>query len=289
MTAAGFAAGTVGWVAAAAGSVVELRSTVGGLLKGAEYRRQLARHAELERLHTAQRRTPLVTTLLGPPLQITDGPSFWWSYQEIFEREMYAFPSNSASPYIVDGGASIGLSILYFKRRYPASEIVAFEADPAIYGVLETNVRRFGLTDVRLVNRALWSEDTEVAFAVEGADAGRIWNGNGDPIGPIIQISTTRLRPYLERPVDFLKLDIEGAETEVLVDCADLLGHVRSVFVEYHSFVQEQQRLDEVLAVLRNAGFRVQIETVKKSPQPLLRRPEQLGMDLQVNTFGWRS
>lgn len=218
-----------------------------------------------------------------------DGRSFYSSYKEIFERGIYRFETESAAPCIVDGGANIGLSVIYFKRAYPSSRIVAFEPDPALFRVLRENVAAFGLSDVRLVDKALWGADAEAAFLPEGADAGRLAAEADRGRDGAITVPAERLAAHLAgRTVDMLKLDIEGAETEALLDAAAELGNVRNVFVEYHSFSAREQRLDELLRALRGAGFRVQIHTQYASPQPLARREEQLGMDLQLNIFGYR-
>jgi len=244
--------------------------------------------AELRRLGSAPRYTRLSSDLLGSPIEIVDGASFCASYDEIFTRQLYAFRSPTGTPRIVDVGSNIGLSVLYFKARYPSSRIVAFEADPVIFKILEANVRRAGHDDVQLINRAVWREDTGVEFRVEGADAGRISRGPHDPLPDKVSVPAVRLRQYLTGHTDFLKLDIEGAETEVLLDCANLLGQVGNLFVEYHSFAGEEQRLDVLLGVLRTSGFRVYVQTQICPPQPLLERPLYLGMDLQLNVFATR-
>jgi FkbM family methyltransferase len=270
------------------GRVARLRSSVARLLRGAGPRRRAALRRELRRLRTAPRRTLLTTDLLGVPMRLSDGLSFWGSYRDIFERRRYEFRTAAPRPYVVDGGANVGLSVLYFKRLYPAADVVAFEADPAIHALLAENVRAFGLTDVTLVAKALWDADTELEFVAEGSDGGRIRRGQQETIARTIRVPAVRLRPWLGRPVDLLKLDIEGAETAVLLDCEDLLPNVVALFVEYHSFAHEEQRLDELLGVLRRAGFRVQVHTQFASPRPFLERPDQLGMDLQLNVFGTR-
>ncbi len=85
-----------------------------------------------------------------------------------------------------------------------------------------------------------------------------------------------------------LKLDIEGAEIDVLADCASLLPNVRNLFVEYHSFASQPQRLNDLFSILGKAGFRVHLQTQFGSRQPLLARQVQLGMDLQLNVFAYR-
>jgi hypothetical protein len=47
--------------------------------------------------------------------------------------------------------------------------------------------------------------------------------------------------------IDMLKLDIEGAEVDVIVDCLDRLHNIHNVLVEYHSFRWHKQRIDELL------------------------------------------
>ena len=124
-------------------------------------------------------------------------------------------------------------------------------------------------------------------FFREGADAGRM----SQPVrnGQSCSVRTVSLKDFLHRPVDMLKLDIEGAETEVLIDCAEELKDVRRIFVEYHSFADQPQRMDELLRVLREQGFRVQVITQFSSPQPLLKQALNLGMDLQLNVFAYRA
>jgi hypothetical protein len=63
------------------------------------------------------------------------------------------------------------------------------------------------------------------------------------------------LRDLLDSPVDFLKIDIEGAEYAVLKDCRDRLQNVRNLFVEYHAAPDEPQRLNEMLSWFSEAGF----------------------------------
>ena len=65
-----------------------------------------------------------------------------------------------------------------------------------------------------------------------------------------------RLRNLLERKVQLLKLDIEGAELEVLRDCGARLQNVERLFVEHHSFLGRPQQLGEFFGILEAAGFR---------------------------------
>ena len=84
-----------------------------------------------------------------------------------------------------------------------------------IAGVLQRNSDTYELAGVQIVAKALWKCETEIAFEREGALSGRIRETGKNT--PVIPVSTCRLADFLNEPVDLLKLDIEGAETEVLL------------------------------------------------------------------------
>jgi FkbM family methyltransferase len=244
---------------------------------------------ELARLASRPRYTKLSTDLLGFDFDLVDGMSFCSSYRSIMQREVYRFDSKIDDPTIIDCGANVGVSIVYFKRLYPRARIIAFEADPEIFATLQRNVARSPWDDVALINKVVWTGAGDVEFWREGSDAGRITHGDFGRTVPRVRLPAVRLRDFLDSPVDLLKLDIEGAETDVLLDCANRLTNVGAVFVEYHSFAGSEQRLDVLLSSLKAAGFRVLIQTEMCPPQPLIERRNYLGMDLQLNVFGVRA
>lgn len=228
---------------------------------------------------------PTTTNIFGQPLEIIDSASFISTFRQIFEDQIYRFSSSTDRPYILDCGANIGLSVIYFKRRYPQSSIVAFEPDKAIFDILRRNVRSFGYDDIEIVNRAVWNSETELNFTSDGADGGRLSIPNDKPNHAV---KTVRLRDYLDQKIDFLKLDIEGAETEVLSDCADQLSNVERLFVEYHSFDGQPQTLHIVTEVLAQAGFRLHIQAPMPAAQPFIKCNPEMGMDMQLNVFAFR-
>ena len=245
------------------------------------------RHIEhhLKRLKSVPRYRPTVTGIFGQPFEVADSASFISTFQQLFKEQIYRFNSSAADPYILDCGANIGLSVVYFKRLYPKSRIIAFEPDTAIFEILSRNVNNFRFDDVQLVNRAVWSAVTELDFTRDGADGGRLSVGS-DKAHQVV--STVRLRDFLDRRVDFLKLDVEGAETEVLRDCAEQLVNVGALFVEYHSFDNQPQTLRIITDVLTRAGFRLHIQAPMSAPQPFIKCNPEMGMDMQLNIFAFR-
>lgn len=259
------------------------------LLLRPEYREYVQKEKELEKLKNAPRYTPLSTSVLGNSLQLVDGKSFYYSYRELWEDEIYKFLSDKPNPFIIDGGSNIGLSIIYLKKLYPNSQIIGFEADPTVYKTLKANLTSFGYDDIEIYNKALWKEETTLEFAVEGADGGRVAKNDDENFNGRVKIPAVCLSNYLSQPVDFLKLDIEGAETEVIKECADCLHQVNNLFVEYHSFWEQPQTINEILSILKDADFRVSIRSQFASRQPFVKQPLQLAMDLQLNIFAYRT
>lgn len=224
------------------------------------------------------------TRLLSKRIEINN--AFWYLHgvREIFKDEVYKFISEKGNPYIIDCGANIGLSVIYFKRLFPKSEITAFEADPEIAKVLEKNLGNFGINDVEIVPKAVWVKDEQLSFASNGSVGGQIISGEDDGL----KIEGIRLKNYLTRTVDFLKIDIEGAEYEVIKDCSENLGFVQNIFIEYHSFLSQEQTLDEILLILKNAGFKYYIkEAWNNNSHPYLKENSS-HYDLQLNIFGYR-
>lgn len=241
---------------------------------------------ELRRLGKIPRYTPACTEILGPRLELSDAPSFLVMYKEIFEQELYRFDCGHGAPLIIDCGANIGLTVIYFKTLYRDSRIIAFEPDVSLFRRLENNVSSFGLAGVTLVNKAVWRSEGILDFMSEGADGGRVVSL--DSSFESYRVPAVRLKGFLDRRIDLLKMDIEGAETAVLDDCRDALGGVARLFVEYHSFAGAPQGLNTILDILDRADFRVHIHAHHASPQPFLKRDSYLGMDMMLNIFAYR-
>ncbi len=254
------------------------------LLRSAESRRLLALMA---RYADAPRYQPRRVEAAGFTLDVPDALSFVWQYKEIFVDEFYRFATNEAAPVIFDCGANVGTSALYFRKTYPDSRIVAFEADATIADFLQKNLSQNGVTGVEVVRKAVWTDDAGVDFGSDGADGASIFAPT-----PKIRVPSVRFRDRLraEPRIDFLKMDIEGAEAYVLPDCRGALNHVQSIFVEYHAYPDQPQNLGEILEILREAGFRYYLNSAVDRPSPLVnhRYRGNEAMDLQLNVFGYR-
>ncbi len=231
------------------------------------------------------RYTEFTTRCLGFPLKVVDKSSFLYMYQEIMEHEIYDFkPINEKRVSIIDAGANIGLATIFFKTRYPQSHVIAFEPDPTIFEVLKCNIASGNFKDVTLIQQGLSKKADHYFFSSDKSDGGRISSRKESTL----LIKTTVLSKYLNQPIDFLKIDIEGHEVEVLEECSHLLSNVRNLFVEYHSFIDTDQKLDSLLSILHKNGFRYYIQGVPEVFKPFCVKRSYNGMDLQLNIYAYR-
>ena len=238
------------------------------------------REAEAKPPFTAGR-----SRVCGHEVHYSDAFGFLHSVNEIFKGRVYEFRAKSDAPFIVDAGANIGLSVLFFKRLYPNARVLAFEPDDKIFPLLQRNVG--ALSDVDLHQSAAWTESTDLTFHSEGSLAGSSEIAFGDNT-----ISTTvkaeRLADFIRgRHVDFLKIDIEGAENAVLFDVADDLDGVDHLFFEYHSSPDKPQRLGQLLELVSKRGFRYVINGPVGPSHPFLDKMP-FGFDLQLNVSCFR-
>jgi len=218
--------------------------------------------------------------LLGEKFEIADSHSFYYSHKEIFIDEIYKFQCEKNDPIILDCGSNYGTSIVYFKQLYPDAKIIGVEADPKIFKILKKNIHQRNFKNVTLINKAMSNKNGPIQFYSEGADGGRV-HALSESIGTH-EVETLSLDDIVEGEIDFLKMDIEGAETDVLVT-SKKLDQVKQLFIEYHSFVDETQKLGELLSCLTQNKFRYYIHTQFCTKQPLIKNEIQLGMDLQLN------
>lgn len=187
-----------------------------------------------------------------------------YMYREIFVRNIYYFKSLNPDPLIIDCGSNIGLSVLFFKKLYPQSRIMAFEPSPAAFEVLKKNIKENNIINVECFNVAV-SDKNERTKLYYGSTAG----------GPLSQslesarggkesivIDTVELAKYVKEPVDLLKMDIEGSEMKAMKNLLenDKIKFIRQILLEYHHHIHpNEDNLSLMLKILEDSGFGYQV------------------------------
>lgn len=218
----------------------------------------------------------------------TDPLSFLHAIKEIFVEEIYLFKTTNDVPLILDCGGYIGISALFFKLQYPHAKIIVFEPDSKNFKLAKENIESWKYKDIELYQKAVWTNNDYIEFYESNSMASSV-----HPLGTkgnLVKIPAIRLKDFLEQKVDFLKIDIEGAEYEVMLDIKNNLSNVEKMFVEYHGYYNEMNKLNSILNILTEENFQWYIkEAADIYPRPFYDKKVLNTYDVQLNIFAFKN
>lgn len=196
----------------------------------------------------------------GDTIRYFDTESLCSNLGEIFVGRIYDFGDIASVPTIIDCGANIGLSQLYWKHRYGKINCLCFEPDPQIHALLSENTQNWGLS-TQCEAKALSNYEGTTKFESDLTDAGRLTSTTQSSQPEVIVTKlSSYIKPMIKNDrVDLLKIDIEGEELNVLQDVQPYLYAVDRVFVEVHIYEDEVDILPEILALLKRSDYTVRI------------------------------
>jgi len=182
---------------------------------------------------------------LQQPLSFRGATTDRRAFEQVFISRQYAWGPvlRQAPRVIVDGGANVGYSAAFFARAFPEATIIAVEAAQSNMALLEHNTA--ALDNVHVVHAALWNRDEPLELEDATVDT---WSfsvreagdrGERSPDGPATStVEGITLPTLMERFgldfIDFLKLDIEGAEAVLFESGEQWLDRVGALAVELH-------------------------------------------------------
>ena len=168
------------------------------------------------------------------------------------------------------------MAVLFFKALHPAAEVLAFEADPLTFAHLTRTIESNRLTSVVAEQVAVTGEGAPVTLFRSRSDPASItasvhqsWGGDEGE-----QVPAIRLSDRIAKTVDFLKLDIEGAEYGVVHDLVETgaIRWVREAVIEYHDVAGMPDAFNRMTDALRTAGFDLRIQSTDAAkPAGLIR------------------
>ena len=157
--------------------------------------------------------------------------------EDTFLRGHYEFSLEDEPEVIVDAGAHIGLVTVLFANRYPDCRIIAIEPEPENFELLCANTEGYG--NVTRVNAALWFERARLEIHNPG-DENWEYRFSASNDGKVLALTVSQIMEDLKvNRIDLLKIDIEGAEKEVMEHSLDWIDSVGAVVIELHDRFRE--------------------------------------------------
>jgi FkbM family methyltransferase len=175
---------------------------------------------------------------IGKKLTIRDGNSDIRVFKQIFIDEVYNFfPDQFEPKIIIDAGANVGFSPIWFKRMFPKSKVLAIEPEKENFKVLSKNIS--GIQGITALENALWFEQTSLTISNPSSDSWGFRLNTADSCNEN-RIETITIQNLITKysidQIDLLKIDIEGAEYELFKYESDTwLPYVKMIMIEVHN------------------------------------------------------
>lgn len=211
-----------------------------------------ARNSELRRIESLPKGQGGSAVLEGLSLHFDDPQRFLLEYRRIFLGKALDVPSIKGSPSIVDWGAGIGLTMRYWANKFPTPEIHLFEPHDEMREALAKNA----------------AEATNAKVQIHE--------------------NSRELAELLERPVDFLRIDLGMLGLELLEGVGDRIRAAERILVTCRTELGKEQQVSKVLKLLENDGFRYHLSPRNASANPLVDLKCQQGADCVVDVWGYR-
>jgi len=181
-----------------------------------------------------------------------------YTIQEIFGKNEYDFELPFIPKYIIDGGANIGLTSIFFANKYLDSKIIAIEPEENNFNLLKRNTIKY--KNISIVKNAIWKKNAIVevkdrGFGIRGFIVEEVTTETPESFHCI---SILELLPE-NKIIDILKLDVEGSEKFIFEDnYEEWLPNVKCLIIELHDRMIEGSSLS-VFKAISNYNFSVSI------------------------------
>jgi FkbM family methyltransferase len=156
---------------------------------------------------------------------------------------------------VIDVGAHVGALTLVLRDIVGSDgEVISFEPFPQNYGMLTKTVRRNDFENVECYNQALYSRNGEktLFFNLENTGGASIEESSK---ARKLQVELINSEEFLaEHNIDWMKLDVQGAEYEIIKSISKYLDNLEGLFVEVHPSILSDSELKDLYSILLERG-----------------------------------
>ncbi|MDQ6482601.1 FkbM family methyltransferase [Dyadobacter sp. LHD-138] len=165
-------------------------------------------------------------------------------FAQIFVYKEYDINLDFEPQTIIDGGANIGLSCVYFKNRFPDAKIIAIEPDIENVELLNTNIKNYD--NIYVKHKGLWPTKTctKLTDKYGFGKWGMIVEECNNDASLHNEINTITIDDIMNEfhleYIDLLKLDIESAEKQLFSgDYMTWLPKTKVIIIELHDWITD--------------------------------------------------
>jgi FkbM family methyltransferase len=192
----------------------------------------------------------------------------------IREDEIIEYFTPKQGDIVIDIGANIGRYTLIASKRVGTNgKVVAIEAHPGNFEMLNRNIKLNRLTNIISLNHAVYSKETKVKLYVPGEESGNtIYNtlisDRATNEEKFVEVNANTLDYLLQskgikqEEVNWIKIDVEGAEFEVLKGAANILSKSKDIalLIEVHNLTGGKNLYGPIMEFLNSYNFIVEFE-----------------------------
>ena len=173
---------------------------------------------------------------------------------------------------VIDIGAHIGrYTIIGAKRVGANGKVVAIEANPSNFEMLNRNIKLNQLTNIISLNNAVYSKETKIKLYLPGEELGHtiyntVMSDRAKNEDKFVEVSANTLDYFLQlkgiTDVNWIKIDVEGAEFEVLKGATNVLSKSKDIalLIEIHNLSGGTNLYRPILEFLRLYNFKIEFE-----------------------------
>ena len=174
---------------------------------------------------------------------------------------------------VVDIGANIGRYTIISSKRVGANgKVVAIEADPSNFEMLNSNIKLNQLTNVTPLNYAVYSKETKIKLYLPEVESGytiynTIMSNRARTEDKFVEVNANTLDYLLQlkgiTDVNWIKIDVEGAEFEVLKGASNVLSKSKDIalLIEVHGLDNHRP----ILEFVSSYNFKIEFEKSNKT------------------------
>ena len=179
--------------------------------------------------------------------------------QEVFDLGSYSHVNLKPTDTVLDIGANIGAYTLYASRR--ARQVISYEPFMENFDMLKGNVEQNDVHNVKLCNMAVGGKARKTVVHAGGPNFGTVSLYASESTESMQETQVCSLEEVFSlhnlTKVDVLKLDVEGAEYEILMENAHVLSKIDRIILEFHDY-KDLGDHRELIKVLKEEGFVVE-------------------------------